>query len=53
VQMIKSAIEKNYCSGSGLRSDPLLAKLRGRPDFSQLLIAAADCEQRAVGSRSH
>jgi hypothetical protein len=53
VQMIKSAIARNYCSGSGLRSDPLLAKLRGRPDFAQLLIASADCEQRAVGTRSH
>jgi serine/threonine protein kinase len=53
VQMLKNAIGKNYCSGAGLRSDPLLAKLRGRPDFAQLLIASADCEQRVLGTRSH
>jgi serine/threonine protein kinase len=48
-RLIKSAIERNYCSTAGLRSDPLLAKLRGNPAFGQLLIAGADCEQRALG----
>jgi serine/threonine protein kinase len=48
-RMIKSAIEKNYCSTAGLRSDPLLAKLRGTSEFGQLLIAAADCQERALG----
>jgi TolB-like protein/predicted Ser/Thr protein kinase len=50
-RMIKSAIESNYCSASGLRSDPLLAKLRGTPEFGQLLIAAGDCAQRALGAQ--
>ena len=52
IRMIKSAIEKNYCSASGLRADPLLAKLRGTPEFGQLLIAAADCQQKIV-DRAH
>jgi TolB-like protein len=50
-RMIKSAIERNYCSTSALRSDPLLAKLRGTPEFGQLLIAAADCQERALGKQ--
>ena len=45
-RLLKSAIERNYCSSSALRSDPLLAKLRGTPEFSQLLIAAARCQKR-------
>jgi len=51
VRMMKDAIEKNYCSTAGLRSDPLLAKLRGSLEFGQLLIAAADCQQKALGSQ--
>ena len=45
-RLLKSAIERNYCSSSALRSDPLLTKLRGTPEFSQLLIAAARCQKR-------
>jgi hypothetical protein len=48
VRLLKSAIEGNYCSTAGLRLDPLLAKLRGTPQFGQLLIAAADCQERAL-----
>ena len=51
-RMIKSAIERNYCSTSALRSDPLLAKLRGSAEFGRLLIAAADCQERALGTQA-
>jgi eukaryotic-like serine/threonine-protein kinase len=47
-RMMAGAIQKNYCSTAGLRSDPLLAKLRGTTAFGQLLIAAADCQQKAL-----
>lgn len=51
-RMIKSAIERNYCSTAALHSDPLLAKLRATPQFARLLIAAADCQEKALGTRS-
>jgi len=51
-QLLKSAIERNYCSSSALRSDPLLAKLRGTPEFSQLLIAAAKCQKRFLAEQN-
>jgi TolB-like protein/Tfp pilus assembly protein PilF len=40
--LLKTAIEHNYCAYSALQSDPLLMKLRGAPEFSQLLSSAKD-----------
>jgi serine/threonine protein kinase len=49
VRLLKSAIEHNYCAYSALRSDPLLANLRGSPEFDRLLSAAQQCQQRFLG----
>ncbi len=46
VQMIKHAIEHDYCAASQLRSDPLLVNIRGTPEFSQLVSAAANCQKK-------
>ncbi len=46
VRMIGRAIEHDYCSYSQLRSDPLLAKLRGTSEYDQLLAAAKRCQQK-------
>ena len=46
-RMIGRAINQNYCAYSALLGDPLLAKLRGRPEFNKLLTAADNC-QKAV-----
>ena len=45
-RMLKSAISRDYCAYSDLPSDPLLAKLRGIPEFGQLLSAARECQSR-------
>jgi tetratricopeptide (TPR) repeat protein len=45
-RLIKSAIDRNYCAIDALQSDPLLAKLRGTPEFGQLVTAARDCQNR-------
>jgi serine/threonine protein kinase len=49
VQLIKSAIARNYCATSALNSDPLLAKLRSTSQFADLRSASAQCQQQFPG----
>ncbi|MFY9558868.1 MAG: protein kinase [Terriglobales bacterium] len=44
--LLKSAIDRNYCATDALQSDPLLAKLRGTREFSQLVSAAKACQDK-------
>ena len=46
VRLIGGAIEHNYCATAALKADPLLVKIRGTPEFSQLVSASADCQKR-------
>jgi len=45
LRMLKSAVQSNYCSYSGLLSDPLLAKLRSDQRFDDILTQASTCQQ--------
>jgi hypothetical protein len=45
-RLLKSAISRNYCATDALQSDPLLANLRGTPQFGQLVSAANQCQNR-------
>ena len=47
LHLLRSAVESNYCAYSALLSDPLLAKLRRDPRFSEILTDADNC-QKAV-----
>ncbi len=51
LHLLKSAIEQNYCAYTALQSDPLLVKLRGTPEFSGLLSAAKQCQNRFLAQR--
>jgi eukaryotic-like serine/threonine-protein kinase len=51
VRLLRSAIEHNYCAYTALQSDPLLVKLRGTPEFSELLSAAKECQNRFLAQR--
>ncbi len=42
--MLKTAIEQNYCSYSNLLSDPLVRSLHGDRKFDEVLTAAHDCQ---------
>jgi serine/threonine protein kinase len=44
--LLKNAIDHNYCATDALQSDPLLAKLRGTPEFDRLVTAAKACQER-------
>jgi eukaryotic-like serine/threonine-protein kinase len=52
VRLIKSAIEGRYCAYNALQTDPLLATLRGRPEFSQLLSSAKQCQDNFLSERA-
>jgi DNA-binding winged helix-turn-helix (wHTH) protein/TolB-like protein/tetratricopeptide (TPR) repeat protein len=51
LRMLRSAIEHNYCAYQSLQCDPLLVKLRGTPEFSELLSAAEECQGRFLVQR--
>ena len=52
LQLLKSAIAGHYCAYSGLQSDPLWAKLRGAPEFNDLLAEAKQCQADFLAERS-
>ena len=51
LRLLRSAIEHNYCAYQALQSDPLLMKLRSTPEFSELLSAARECQNRFLKQR--
>jgi DNA-binding winged helix-turn-helix (wHTH) protein/TolB-like protein len=51
LRLLRSAIGHNYCAYQSLQSDPLLIKLRGTPEFSELLSAAKECRGRFLRQR--
>ncbi len=51
VRLLHSAINKNYCAPSALDLDPLLAKLRGTPEFADLRVAANECQKKFLAGR--
>jgi len=51
LRLLHSAIQQNYCAYQSLESDPLLIKLRGSPDFSQLLSESKVCQARFLAQR--
>ena len=40
LRLLKSGVEGKYCAYTALQNDPLLAKLRGTPEFSEILSTA-------------
>ena len=52
VRVIKNAIEHNYCAYTTLQTDPMLIKLRGTPEYGELLSSAKQCQERFLAARS-
>ena len=52
VRLLKSAIDGRYCSYQALQKDPLLASLRGTPEYEQLLTAAKKCQDDFLAERA-
>jgi eukaryotic-like serine/threonine-protein kinase len=51
LQFLRRAVEQHYCSYQALRADPLLAKLRGTPEFNSLLSLASQCQKAFIAAR--
>jgi hypothetical protein len=52
VQLLKSAILGHYCAYPGLQNDSVWAKLRGTPEFAEVLAAAKQCQADFLAERS-
>jgi hypothetical protein len=48
LRLIKSAIEGHYCAYTALQNDPLIAPVRGTPEYGQLLAAAKQCQDKFI-----
>jgi len=51
MEMIKSAIDHHFCAYSGLQNDSAWAKLRGTPEFAELVAAAKKCRDDFMAER--
>jgi eukaryotic-like serine/threonine-protein kinase len=51
LRLLRSAIQHNYCAYTALQTDPVLVKLRGTPEFSELLSAAKECQNKFLAHR--
>jgi serine/threonine protein kinase/tetratricopeptide (TPR) repeat protein len=51
VQLLKSSIARNFCAYTGLQNDSAWAKLRGTPEFAELLSAAKKCQDNFLAER--
>ena len=51
LQLLRSAVEHNYCAYTALQTDPLLVRFRGTPEFGELLSAAKECQNRFLAQR--
>ncbi|MCU1302190.1 MAG: hypothetical protein JWQ87_2474 [Candidatus Sulfotelmatobacter sp.] len=52
LRVLKSGIEGKYCAYTAMQNDPLLAKLRGTPEFAEILSAAKKCQSDFLAQRS-
>jgi eukaryotic-like serine/threonine-protein kinase len=52
LEMIKSAIDHHFCAYSGLQNDSAWAKLRGTPEFAELVSKAKKCQDDFLTRRS-
>ena len=51
LQMLRRAIEGNYCSYPAIDSDPLFANIRRKPEFGEVRSAAINCQKKFLAGR--
>ncbi len=51
-RLLRKAVEQNYCAYTALQTDPLLVKLRGTPEYTDLLSAAKQCQSKFLAQRA-
>jgi TolB-like protein/predicted Ser/Thr protein kinase len=52
MNMLKSSVANHFCAYAGLQNDSSWAKLRGTPEFAELVAAAKQCRDDFLAKRS-
>jgi hypothetical protein len=52
LRLARSSITGSFCPYTGLQKDPAWAKLRGTPEFSEILSAAKKCQSDFLAART-
>jgi eukaryotic-like serine/threonine-protein kinase len=52
IRLIRNSIAGHFCAATGLENDPVWAKLRGTPEFNELLSDAKKCQSDFLAQRS-
>ena len=52
VQLLRSSIAGHFCAYTGLQNDSVWTKLRGTPEFAEILAAAKKCREDFLAQRA-
>ena len=52
LRLLKSGVEGHYCASTALQNDPMLASVRGTPEFNAILAEAKKCQSDFLAERS-
>ena len=51
LRLLKSGVEGHYCAYTAMQNDPMLASVRGTPEFSEILAEAKKCQTDFLAQR--
>jgi len=51
LQLVRKAVEQNFCGVLAAETDPLYANLRSSPEFTQLMNQARQCREKFLEHR--
>jgi hypothetical protein len=51
LRMLRSSVDNHFCAYTGLQNDSVWTKLRGTPEFAELLSAAKKCRDDFMAER--
>jgi tetratricopeptide (TPR) repeat protein len=52
LRLLKSGVEGHYCGYTAMQNDPMLASVRGTPEFNAILAEAKKCQSDFLAQRS-
>ncbi len=51
LRLLRKAVQENYCAVPAMERDPLLASVRGTPEFAEIRKMGIDCQKRFLAHR--
>jgi hypothetical protein len=52
LRLLRRAVEQNYCAYPTMEKDPLLASIRGTPEFTEIRKMGIACQERFLAHRN-